>query len=182
MKGGRGQDKEEEGEGEGCKRKRKRSINMRMKPCFGFAHVDARSRYALKKINLIKIVIKSCFDSRKSFFCCFLREIPDQSERNNLNSSFIWLAFFSCYASGRSGDGETLRHSFAHTSPKMVTIILCFKSKSRRKNRFWARKTCDRKCKSEKGKIIGTIFKVNQNQITSKFRNLNHSMASFFMI
>lgn len=29
-------------------------------------------------------------------------------------------------------------------------------------------------------KIIGTIFKLNQNQITSKFRNLNHSRVARF--
>lgn len=33
--------------------------------------------------------------------------------------------------------------------------------------------------KNETREIIGTIFKVNQNQITSKFRNLNHSIARF---
>lgn len=77
-----------------------------------------------------------------------------------------------------SRDGETLKHSFAHTSPKMVTIILCFKSKSRRKKRTVERPA--RETGRKKGK--NNWNKVNQNQITSEFHGLNHSKFVAFCV
>lgn len=131
-------------------------------------------------------MIKSCFDSSKTFLA---RSAGEHKQKKRvlilLLSDFL---FVLCKRSRQKG--EKPRHSFAHTSPKMVTIILCFKSKSfnaenqfqsmldviyffalrrnRKKNTIWKTR-----------KIIGTIFKVNQNQITSKFHNSHpHSLIA----
>lgn len=122
--------------------------------------VVVADHYALKKLTSlkVKIVIKSCFDSRNTFFSSQLS--VRKRKENNLNSLLsdsvvVSCLFFTALCKRlKRRRGEKLKHSFAHTSPKMVTIILCFKSKSRRK-------------------IIGTVSKVNQNQITSKFHWFN---------
>lgn len=129
----------------------------------------------LKKINLIKS--KNCdkimFLKQQNFFF-----FPAPS-KNNLNSLFIWLSLCLMQAieAAASRDGETLKHSFAHTSPKMVTIILCFKSKSRRKKR-----TVERPARNGKKKGKNNWNKVNQNQITSEFHDLNHSNFVAFCV
>lgn len=134
---------------------------------------------------------------QKFFFCCFLREISNHNERpNNLNSPFIWLAFlFRVMQAFEAETGRLWDIPLRTLHQKWSQLFYVSnqnhdeneiksqqqKNKIMKKKSFWNWKTCNRKCKKWKGeKIIGTIFKVNQNQITSKFLNLNHSMVRFF--
>lgn len=143
--------------------------------CLCWCSLCSRKKLAsLKSKNCDKIMF--WFEQK---FCLLLRETMSRRKKN-LNSSFIWLFFCVMQAVKVSP-----RHSFAHTSPKMVTIILCFKSKSfSAETQFHSFLFSNReeKYKLKDGKIIGTIFKVNQNQITSKFHNSNHSTRFSFFV
>lgn len=140
--------------------RREKGQLMRTRACFGWC-----SLCSIKKLTSlkVKIVIKSCFDAA-NFAASY------SSRENNLNSLFMWLIFVHvvlCKRLPARGDIETF--FCAHFTKNGHNYSSILKSNLQHKNPQprWMR-----------GTIIGTISKVNQNQITSKFSNLNHLMLS----
>lgn len=117
-------------------------------------------------------MIKSCFDSEILFFPLnFLCE----NEKKTILILFyltrlLCLVFFLCYASDRNGDGERSWNIPLRTLHQKWSQLFYVSNQNLDESRNEKLRMCSRK-------IIGTVSKVNQNQITSKFHwYLIHSL------
>lgn len=81
-----------------------------------------------------------------------------------------------CYASDRSGDEENIPLRTLHQKWSQLFYV---QIKIIGKKRFFTFRIASTAAGNDgKSKIIGTLFKVHQNQITSKFPNLNQNSTA----